>query len=302
MEPITYIDRQSGRQETEAVYGESVIRLLYGDSFFARIFGKPLMYLLSGIPLFSRIYGAVQRLPFTKKKIKPFIRNFQIDATEFLEPVENFHSFNDFFIRKLKKEARPITEGNNGAVIPADGRYRFYPNIALSEGFLVKGEKFDLLELLQDKDLAAAYAGGTMVIARLCPSDYHRYHFPCEGTPGETRRINGWLYSVNPAALKKNIHIFTQNKRGICQISSPHFGKVLYVEIGATAVGSMHQTYVPFQPVQKGDEKGYFSFGASSLILLFAHGSIQLDRDLLSHSGKEIKCLMGQSMGKASRA
>ncbi len=299
MEPITYIDRQSGQEHTEAVYGEAAIRLLYGEGWLSQCIGKPLMYLLSGIPLFSSLYGAFQRLPLTRRKIAPFIREFQLDAAEFLDPVESYGCFNDFFIRKLKPAARPIAEGDNVAVIPADGRYRFYPNIALSEGFWVKGQKFDLAELLQDKALAAHYAGGTMVIARLCPSDYHRYHFPCGGIPGETRLINGWLYSVNPVALKKNIHIFTQNKRGICEISSSHFGKVLYIDIGATAVGSMHQTYLPFQHVKNGDEKGYFSFGGSSLILLFAPGSIHLDADLLKHPGQEIRCLMGQSMGKS---
>jgi phosphatidylserine decarboxylase len=299
MEPIVYINRQTGLQEVETVYGEAAIRLLYGNSFFGRLFGKPLMYLLSGIPAFSWLYGLMQRLSITKRKIAPFIRKFQIDASEFLEPVENFQSFNDFFIRKLKTSARPIARGERLAVIPADGRYRFYPSIEQSEGFLVKGEKFDLAQLLQDRHLAETYAGGAMVIARLCPSDYHRYHFPCGGIPAETKLINGWLYSVNPAALKQNIHIFTRNKRGLCEISTQHFGKVLFIEIGATAVGSMHQTYTPFQKVQKGEEKGYFSFGASSLILLFAPGTIALDPDLLAFPDQEIRCLMGQSMGSA---
>jgi phosphatidylserine decarboxylase len=300
MEPIRYIHRQTGQLEIEAVYGESMIHLLYGNGLFSRLLGTPLRYLLSGFPFCSWIYGYLQKLPITKVKMVPFIQKYQIDASEFLEKVEDFNSFNDFFIRKLKKESRPIAAGEKTAIIPADGRYRFYPNIADSEGFLVKGQKFDLAKLLQNDEQAARYSNGTMVIARLCPSDYHRYHFPCDGIPGKTRLINGWLYSVNPLALRKNIHIFTENKRSICELSTEYFGKVLFIEIGATAVGSIHQTYTPFQKYRKGDEKGYFSFGASSLILLFAPGAIELDKDLISTTDIEIKCLMGQSMGSAS--
>ncbi len=301
MEPIVYIDRQTGKQEIEAVYGESIIRLLYGKSFVSRFLGAPLRVFLSGFPFCSWIYGYIQKLSITKRKIVPFIQKYEINASEFLESVDTFNSFNDFFIRKLKTTARPIAASEKKAVIPADGRYRFYPNIASCKGFLVKGQKFSLAKLLQNKEQANFYSQGTMVIARLCPSDYHRYHFPCDGTPGETRLINGWLYSVNPAALKQNIHIFTENKRSICELSTEYFGKVLFIEVGATAVGSIHQTYTPFQRYHKGDEKGYFSFGASSLILLFAPGSIELDKDLISTPDIEIKCLMGQSMGSAFR-
>lgn len=298
MEPIVYVDRVTGKEEIEKVYGQAALKFLYGDGIFTRIFGKPLMYLLSGIPFCSAFYGYLQKLSCSKRKIRPFIEKFQVDTSEFQDSVDSFRSFNDFFIRKLKPEARPLATGDNVAVIPADGRYRFYPHIEASNGFAVKGQKFDLASLLEDERLAADYSQGTMVMARLCPSDYHRYHFPCDCVPGESRLINGWLYSVNPIAIKKDIHIFTQNKRAVCELQTKRFGKVLYLEVGATNVGSINQTYKPFQTYQKGDEKGYFSFGASALILLFKPGTIELDPDLLAHPGMEIKCLMGQSMGR----
>lgn len=300
MEPILYIDRATGEQHVERVYGSAALKFLYGDDFLSKTLGVPLLHILSKVPLFSALYGFWQKLTVTKKKIVPFIEAYGIDTSEFLDSVDSFNSFNDFFIRKLKPEARPIFSGKDIAAMPADGRYLFYQNIEEADGFVVKGQKFCLATLLENEKLASEYAHGAMVMARLCPTDYHRYHFPCFCVPGETRFINGWLYSVNPVAIKKDIHIFTQNKRAICELQTDNFGKVLFIEIGATFVGSIHQTHTPLQQYAKGDEKGYFSFGASSLILLFPPGKIVFDEDLLKASAEhcEIKCLMGQSMGK----
>lgn len=298
MDPIVYINRATQKEEIEKVYGSKALGFLYGNSFLSKLFGVPLSFLLSRFSFFSAFFGYWQKQPWTKKKIKPFVKAFEVDSSEFLEDVDQFNSFNDFFIRKLKSEARPIAQGNDVAIIPADGRYLFYPNIELADGFVVKGEKFNLETLLGDKKLAEHYVHGTMVIARLCPSDYHRFHFPCDCIPGESRIINGWLYSVNPVAVKKDIHIFTQNKRSICELETKNFGKILYIEIGATSVGSIHQTYTPFLPYAKGAEKGYFSFGGSSLILLFEPGAIKLEEDLARFPPHvEIRCLLGQSLG-----
>lgn len=299
MEPITYINRETGLQEVEKVYGEKALRFLYGNTLFSRWFGAPLVFLLSKIPFFSAAYGALQKSSYSQKKIKPFIDEFEVDPSDFLEEVGEFKTFNDFFIRKLKPEARPIVPGPNIAIIPADGRYLFYPHIEESDGFVVKGKKFQLSDLLEDVILASKYAQGTMVMARLCPSDYHRFHFPCDCIPGESKFINGWLYSVNPIAIKRDVTIFTQNKRTLCELKTKDFGDVLYLEIGATNVGTIHETYTPFLPHPKGSEKGYFSFGGSSLILLFEPGKLVLDSDLTAHPHQEIRCLMGQSMGRA---
>ena len=99
--------------------------------------------------------------------------------------------------------------------------------------------------------------------------------------------INGWLYSVNPVAVKKNIQIFTQNKRALCELQTPAFGRVLYMEVGATTVGSIQETYQPGQWQCKGAEKGYFEFGGSALILLFAKNTIQFDEDLWPQPHKD---------------
>jgi len=300
MDPIVYIDRVSGKKETEQVYGAAALKFLYGDDFLSKIFGAPALHLASRLPFFSSLYGWWQNRPASRRKIVPFIKEFGLDASEFAKPVEEFSSFNDFFVRKLKPEARPIASEDNAAIIPADGRYWFYEDISKVEGFVIKDEKFCLKTLLDDPKLASEYANASMVMARLCPTDYHRYHFPCDCTPSDTRFINGWLYSVNPVAVRKDIHIFAQNKRTLCELQTKSFGKVLFLEIGATSVGSINQTYTPDQPHSKGDEKGYFSFGASALIILFSQKSIVFDEDLLdaTRQGYEIRCLKGQRMGQ----
>lgn len=300
MDSIHYIDRQTGKREQEKVYGAKAIKLLYGKDWFSKLLGPFLLHNLVRYPFFSALYGRWQASSQSKNKIKPFISSFGVDSSEFLEDVAQFKSFNEFFIRKLKPEARPLALSDDVAIIPADGRYLFYQDISKVDGFVIKGEKFDLASLLEDAQLAARYNQGTMLIARLCPTDYHRFHFPCDCVPGETKTINGWLYSVNPAAIKKDIQIFTKNKRTLCQLATFKFGKVLFLEIGATNVGSIHKTYTPHVLQKKGAEKGYFSFGASSLILLFEPHKIRLDADLIdtTQQGFEIKCLMGQQMGK----
>jgi phosphatidylserine decarboxylase len=301
MDPIHYIDRVSKKRCIEQVYGARFLHLLYGQGILSKMIGAPISHALARLPFVSKWYGKLQRNPASAKKIAPFIKTFNVDSSEFAEPISTFDSFNDFFIRHLKPEARPIEANPLTAIIPADGRYLFYPRIDLADGFVVKGQKFDLMELLQDEKLAAQYDQGAMVLARLCPTDYHRYHFPCDATPGASHLINGWLYSVNPLAIKNNVRIFTENKRTLCVLDSQHFGKVLFLEVGATFVGAIHQTYTPFEPQKKGAEKGYFSFGGSSLILLFPPNTIQFEHDLLigSASHTEIKCLMGQPMGQA---
>ena len=139
------------------------------------------------------------------------------------------------------------------------------------------------------------------MIARLCPTDYHRFHFSFNCIPDAPRLINGPLYSVNPIALKRNIQILSENKRVITVLNTKNFGSVLSVEVGATYVGSINQTFAPREHYAKGDEKGYFSFGGSTLVLLFEPGRIQFDQDLIDASKRkiEVRGLFGQSLGRA---
>lgn len=293
---IQYLNRKTKQLETEKVYGEKAIAYLYGNK--GKV-AKFLLFLVAFCPFFSTVYGWLQKSFWSKKKIIPFIQEFKINQDEFLEDTKSFKSFNDFFIRKLKPSARPIDIRDGVAIIPADGRYLFYSHIEKADGFVIKGKKFTLQALLKDEALAHKYKDGSMVIARLCPLDYHRFHFPIHCKPSKTRLINGPLYSVNPLAIKENINIFSENKRTITLLESEN-QTVAFIEVGATAVGSIHQTFKEGKTYPIGAEKGFFSFGGSTLILLFEKGKITFDNDLLEASKEhiEIYCMMGQSMGR----
>ncbi len=297
---ITFLDRKTKREEKEKVYGEFFIKLFYGTGVARRVFSFLLLPFFARIHFVSKLYGYFQKSAMSRFKIKPFIQTYEIDASEFLDPVDSFACFNDFFIRKLKPECRPIAGGPDIAVLPADARYLVFQNIDEADGFWVKGKKFSLGQLLGDEELAQTYAKGAMAIARLCPVDYHRFHFPCECIPGKPRLINGPLFSVNPLALKRNIEILCENKRVITALKTENFGEVQYIEVGATHVGSIVQTHVPEKSYAKAGEKGYFSFGGSCLILLFERSRIIFDQDLIAASAKkmEVRGLLGQSLGR----
>src|SRR3954463_4421674 len=196
-------------------------------------------------------------------RIMPFIAEYNIDVDEFAKSPFDYKTFNEFFYRALKPEVRPIAPGEKVATFPADGRHLAFQDIQAAAGFYVKGAKFSFAELLGDDAVAEKFAGGAMLISRLCPVDYHRFHFPVPGTPGEPRLINGWLYSVSPVALRRRLAYLIEKKREVTLIETASFGTVAMVEVGATNVGSIKQSFVPVRPVQKGDEKGLFAFGGS---------------------------------------
>jgi phosphatidylserine decarboxylase len=299
MPDIIYFDRKKKTEEVEKVYGRFFLELLYGDSILYRCFSFLLLPLFSRISFLSRLYGDFQKSRISRAKIKPFVRAFNVDTSEFLDPVDRFASFNEFFIRRLKPSCRPMVEGDTVAVLPADARYLVYPRVDHADGFWVKGKKFSLSSLLQKDELAERYAGGAMVMARLCPVDYHRFHFPCDCRPDKAHLINGLLYSVNPIALQRRIEILTENKRMVTELRTKHFGRILYIEVGATYVGSIHQTFAPDTDCAKGDEKGYFSFGGSCLLLLFEPNCIVFDQDLIDCSSRRMEAFgqLGQSLG-----
>jgi len=295
MDKIVYFDRYSQQECVEKVYGDKALRWTYGT-----LAGRISLNVLVKRALFSHWYGWRMDRPGTRGKIAKFIDDYELDASEFERDVDGFANFNEFFYRKLKPESRPVDPNPRTVVFPADGRHLCIPDISRCDGLFVKGEMFDLATLLVDSDLAAKYAEGSLLLSRLCPVDYHRFHFPAAGVPGATRLINGPLYSVNPIALCQNIHILTTNKRSVTELQTERFGTVLVMEIGATCVGGIQQTYEPGLPVSKGDEKGYFRFGGSSTITIFEPGRIQFDDDLVENSkqNRELYARIGDHMGR----
>ncbi len=295
---IRYIERKTSAIEEEKIYGHRALSLLYGDSWGSRLFSWFFSPLLSRVAFFSRLYGFFQKISWSAKRVDPFIKTYAIDRSEFVQ--EKFSSFNDFFVRKLKKEVRPIVADRDRAATPSDGRYLVFPHLDQVKTFYVKGQPFDLSSFLQDEDLVSRYREGSMMIVRLCPTDYHRFHFLDRGIPSISREMKGQYHSVNPMALRKNLSIFWKNKRMISDFDTENFGKVVYVEVGAICVGTIHQTYIPNQMVEKGEEKGYFSFGGSCLVILFEKGRISFDEDLIlaSKRGFEVKANFGESLGR----
>ena len=280
MESIRYFNRHTGTEETELVYGESFLRWTYGNPL-----GKLSLHALVKRHGFSKWYGKRMSKPQSAAKIQPFIEQYGLDVDDFAGPPSTFKSFNEFFYRKLKPEARPIDP--SPIIFPADGRHLGFPDISAIDSFFVKGQTFDLPALLGDAHLAEKYAKGTLVLSRLCPVDYHRFHFPAAGIPSDTRTIPGPLFSVSPIALGKKLSYLWSNKRTITQLETEDFGTILIMEIGATCVGSIHQTFDSGQPVKKGAEKGYFAFGGSSTITIFEPGKVKLAADLLENSAKQ---------------
>ena len=294
MESIQYQNRHTGTLETEKVYGESFLRWAYGNPL-----GPLALNTFIKKPFFSAWYGKRMSTPESKSRIAPFIKEYQLDPADFADSPDSYGSFNEFFFRKLKPEARPIDNDANSVVFPADGRHLGFQKASEIEGVFVKGQKFDLPALLGDAGLAAKYANGSLVLSRLCPVDYHRFHFPAAGIPGETKVINGPLFSVSPIALRKNLGYLWENKRTVTQLETPNIGTVLCLEIGATCVGTIEQTFAPGSPIDKGAEKGYFAFGGSSTITIFEPGAVLLENDLRHHSAKQVELYakIGTRMG-----
>ncbi len=300
--PIRFYNRYTRQIETEQVFGEGWLRFAYGNPL-----GRLSVWAFARRAMFSRLYGTKMNNPTSALRILPFIWKYDMDSDEFAKSPFDYKTFNEFFFRALKPGMRPIAAGENVAVFPADGRHLAFQNVAEAPGFYVKGATFTLAELLGEADmpegerkLAKTFASGAMLISRLCPVDYHRYHFAVSGMPGESRRIDGWLYSVSPIALRHNLRYLVMNKREVTLIESPQFGQVAMIEVGATNVGSIRQTFVPGRPVMKGDEKGMFAFGGSCVITLFQRDRIQFDADIVSQSKQHLETYakMGDRLGE----
>lgn len=295
-EPIRFFNRYTRALATEQIFGEKWLRFAYENPL-----GRASVWLLARRKWFSAYYGWKMNKRRSALKILSFIADYDLDVDEFVKRAFDYKNFNEFFYRALKPECRPIAPYPRTAVLPADGRHLAFPDVDAADGFYVKGVKFTLAELLGDDALAAEFAGGAMLISRLCPVDYHRFHFPVAGQPAAARLVDGWLYSVSPIALRHNLHYLVQNKRMITLIESPDFGRVAMLEVGATNVGTIHQTYVEDRAAAKGEEKGFFAFGGSCVITLFQKGRIRFAEDLLTQSAEcvETYARMGDVLGTA---
>lgn len=296
--PISYFHRARRRLEDENIPGEAWLRWLYSGS----LTGRAALHLLVKRAFLSRWYGRRMDHPKSRHRVIAFIAEHEIDVEEFAKSPWSYRSFNDFFYRKLKDAARPIHPDADSAILPADGRHLVFQNVEQADGFYVKGDRFTLAELFGGESLARRFAGGAMLISRLAPVDYHRFHFPAAGQAGAASEIPGPLFSVNPIALQKNVRYLVQNKRMLSVLDTPRFGPVAMIEVGATMVGGIRQTYTSHATVKKGEEKGLFKFGGSCVITVFQANRIRFDEDLREQSvrGVETYAKMGERLGVAT--
>ncbi|WP_294401116.1 phosphatidylserine decarboxylase [uncultured Clostridium sp.] len=291
---IQIYDRNSKSYEEELIAGKKYIEWTYESPA-----GKKITELIAKRKVFSKLYGMYCDTKHSAKKIPSFVKDFNIDMNLAQKKTNEFKSFNDFFVRKLVPEARPIDKNPDVLVSPGDGRLTVYENISLDNIVQIKNMTYSLKELINDHSIAEKYSKGVCMILRLCPTDYHRFHFVDSGIPTETHAIKGYYYSVNPIALNSVPKLFCENKREWSILHSDNFGDILTIEVGATCVGSIIQTYIPDKKVNKGDEKGYFKFGGSTTILFFEKDKIKIDSDILEQSkiGFECKVNCGEHIG-----
>lgn len=294
---LVYFDRYAGELKPEGIYGEKPLRWAYETGL-----GRFCLEAAIKQRWFSGLYGKWADCGCSAKEVLPFIEHFGLDTDEFLNATESYQTFNEFFFRRLRPEARPVADEPGNACFPADGRQLVIRDLSEATAIYAKNQKFELSALLGDASLAERFSNGTAVISRLCPTDYHRFHYPLAGSPGGPRLINGPLYSVNPIALARNISYLWQNKRRITQISDSAAGDYLFLEIGATNVGSIVDTSNHKSPVATGEEKGYFKFGGSMVMTLFQAGRFSPAADLIEQSanGVELYTRFGDFMGKVS--
>ena len=294
---IKFYNRYTGEIETEKVLGEKYLRWVYGTTL-----GKVGLHVLIKRAIFSRLLGASKNTRKSAESIPAFIEEYGINTEEMLRPVEDYTSFNDFFYRKLKPGARPLAEGNV-VVLPADGRHMGWQDAATMQSVFIKGQKFDLPALLGSEELAEKYEHGTVVLSRLCPVDYHRFHFVAEGTPEKAHLIPGPLASVSPYCLRHKLAWLWTNKRELTMLHSERVGDVIQLAVGATGVGAIFQTYESGKPVAMGDEQGYFAFGGSTVMTFFEPGRIQLADDILRNTAdcRETFARQGDLLGTVIR-
>ncbi|GMP39127.1 hypothetical protein CsSME_00010089 [Camellia sinensis var. sinensis] len=304
---IVVFDRRTKRLVEELLDGKIVLsmRAIYQSKLGLGLMDKGAKEILQSI---SEKQGKKMNSVESARDIPKFIEFFkdQINLADVKYPLEHFKTFNEFFIRELKPGAKPIAcmERDDVAVCAADSRLMAFTNVEDSLRFWIKGRKFSIQGLLGTEIYSTAFMDGSLVIFRLAPQDYHRFHFPVSGTIENFVDIPGCLYTVNPIAVNsKYCNVFTENKRVVSVISTRDFGKVAFVAIGATMVGSITFTKKKGDHVQKGDEFGYFSFGGSTVICMFEKDTIKIDKDLLANSARSLETLVsvGMTLGVSTK-
>lgn len=282
---------RTGRVFVEEERTESLIKSIYSSPVSRacmKILCMPFISKAGGILLSTKLSAAFADLYAQKNGIDMF----DYEDKQYL-------SFNDFFTRKIKPGRRLIDADKNALVCPSDGKVSAY-SISDTDIFVIKNSVYSAASLLRDKKLAKKYEGGTAVVIRLTPDDYHHYIYPADGVKSHDRHISGRLNTVRPI-INEYEPVFKENSRTYCMIRTKAFGDVIQMEVGAMMVGKITNRTAAKAAVKKGEEKGYFEFGGSTIVLLLEKGKANVCADLLENTAKgmETKLRMGEVIARA---
>lgn len=286
---INYYSRVTGKMEKEKVYGGKAVEWLY-ESRIGNLIANLLAY-----PTLSQLCGIFQDSVYSRKNILPFIKEYGIDLEEYVVDIESedpkeapYKTFNDFFIRNFRPGKRIFCKEKKDFPAFCEARYLGYESSKSNQLFSIKGNEFSTRQILNSDIWSNIFLEGPLLIARLCPVDYHKFHFPDDGRLLDFYQIPGQYHSVNPAALNANKDIFFKNERHVSIFETENFGRMAYIEVGAMCVGKIVQT-LKRKNFSKGEEKGYFKFGGSTVIVIGEKGSWIPDKDILSYTKKNIE-------------
>ena len=282
--------------------GRTVIAPGRQDRFLAAVYGSALGRILLRplvSPLVSEIAGRFLSTRLSTVLIKPFIRRNGIDMDPY-EPVK-YTSYNEFFSRKIRPEERPIDGRMERFIAPCDSKLTAL-QITGDCALTLKNTPYTLESLLKNPELAEKYRGGMALIFRLTVDDYHRYCYVADGEKTANVPIPGVLHTVNPVA-NDYFPIYQENSREYSILSSETFGDILMMEVGALLVGRIVNHHQAAQ-VRRGQEKGYFQFGGSTVVILTEKDAVRLDDDILENSRNDIETIvrMGEGIGWAAGA
>ncbi len=289
-----YIIRSSGEKRVENIVSGGFFAWLYNDQRGIKL--RP--WLMENRVLHFLIEKFADN-PLSRHLVPGFAEKARINLGESERPVHRYKSLNDFFTRKLKAEARPINQALDVFTAPGDGKLLVFPTIDNNQILPIKGLQVSLGSLLGSTARASAFAGGSAMVLRLYLMDYHRIHFPCDGTVHRPQKIRGHYYSVSPV-LGNDVNFYSCNKRTRTNFTSVNFGKIAFVDIGGFLIASIKHLFKPETRVKKGDEKSLFQFGGSTLVVLFEKNRIKFDQDLMANSdaGAETYVKLGEAIGR----
>lgn len=237
--------------------------------------------------LIANIYAKYMTSKLSRHKIKKFIKKNNINMNDYVN--SNYKSFNDFFIRKIEKNKRKIS----GLIAVCDSKLSVY-KINSNSKFKIKNSIYTVEELIREKNHKYKWA----LIFRLAVDDYHHYVFPDNGKVISTKYISGKLHTVQPIAFKK-YKVFCENSRSITHLECENLGKVCYIEVGAMMIGKIVNENI--STFKKGDEKGHFEFGGSTVILLIEK-DIEINDTIIENTKKDIETIvkLGNNIGKCN--